>query len=79
MLRMENVSKSYQHRGGLVTALDQAQVHIPRGDFVALVGPSGSGKTAAVKELARLIAFGECPELNGIRIYEVSGSDPGAA
>ena len=56
MLRMENVSKSYQHRGGLVTALDQAQVHIPRGDFVALVGPSGSGKSTLLLMLGGMLS-----------------------
>ena len=56
MLRMENVSKSYQHRGGLVTALDRAQVHIPRGDFVALVGPSGSGKSTLLLMLGGMLS-----------------------
>ncbi len=56
MLRMENVSKSYRHRGGLVTALDQAQVHIPRGDFVALVGPSGSGKSTLLLMLGGMLS-----------------------
>ena len=56
MLRMENVSKSYQHRGGLVTALDQAHVHIPKGDFVALVGPSGSGKSTLLLMLGGMLS-----------------------
>ena len=56
MLRMENVSKSYQHRGGLVTALDQAQVQIPRGDFVALVGRSGSGKSTLLLMLGGMLS-----------------------
>ena len=56
MLRMENVSKSYRHRGGPVTALDQAQVHIPRGDFVALVGPSGSGKSTLLLMLGGMLS-----------------------
>ena len=56
MLRMENVTKSYQHRGGLVTALDRAHVHIPRGDFVALVGPSGSGKSTLLLMLGGMLS-----------------------
>jgi putative ABC transport system ATP-binding protein len=56
MLRMENVSKSYQHRGGLVTALDRAHVHIPKGDFVALVGPSGSGKSTLLLMLGGMLS-----------------------
>lgn len=45
MLRMENVTKTYKHRGRLVTALNKATIHIPKGDFVSIVGPSGSGKS----------------------------------
>lgn len=56
MLRMENVSKRYQHRGGQVTALDRAHVHIPRGDFVALVGPSGSGKSTLLLMLGGMLS-----------------------
>jgi putative ABC transport system ATP-binding protein len=56
MLRMENVSKSYRHRGQLVTALDQAHVHIPTGDFVALVGPSGSGKSTLLLMLGGMLS-----------------------
>jgi putative ABC transport system ATP-binding protein len=56
MLRMENVSKSYPHRGGVVTALDRAHVHIPQGDFVALVGPSGSGKSTLLLMLGGMLS-----------------------
>jgi putative ABC transport system ATP-binding protein len=56
MLRMENVSKTYQHRGQLVTALDNATVHIPRGDFVSLVGPSGSGKSTLLLMLGGMLS-----------------------
>jgi putative ABC transport system ATP-binding protein len=45
MLRMENVSKNYQHRGRTVKALNGATLDICRGDFVSVVGPSGSGKS----------------------------------
>jgi len=45
MLRMEEVSKTYQHRGQVVKALDGATVDIAEGDYVSIVGPSGSGKS----------------------------------
>ena len=45
MLEMGEVSKSYHHRGQVVKALDEATVHIAKGDFVSVVGPSGSGKS----------------------------------
>jgi putative ABC transport system ATP-binding protein len=56
MLRMENVSKTYQHRGQAVTALDNATVHIPRGDFVSVVGPSGSGKSTLLLMLGGMLS-----------------------
>ena len=45
MIRLEGVSKKYNHRGRAVTALDEATFEIPKGDFVSVVGPSGSGKS----------------------------------
>ena len=56
MLKMENVSKVYQHRGQTVTALDNATVEIPRGDFVSLVGPSGSGKSTLLLMLGGMLS-----------------------
>jgi putative ABC transport system ATP-binding protein len=56
MLRMENVSKSYMHRGQVVKALDEATVHIRRGDFVSVVGPSGSGKSTLLLMLGGMLS-----------------------
>jgi putative ABC transport system ATP-binding protein len=56
MLKMENVSKVYKHRGQLVTALNNATVEIPRGDFVSLVGPSGSGKSTLLLMLGGMLS-----------------------
>lgn len=54
MLRLYNVSKIYQNG---VTALDNINLHVRKGDFLFLVGPSGAGKTT----LARLIFREELP------------------
>ena len=56
MLRMEEVSKSYQHRGQVVKALDGATIDIPRGDFVSVVGPSGSGKSTLLLMLGGMLS-----------------------
>jgi len=56
MLKMENVSKVYKHRGQQVTALDNVTVEIPRGDFVSLVGPSGSGKSTLLLMLGGMLS-----------------------
>jgi putative ABC transport system ATP-binding protein len=59
MLRMENVSKSYRHRGQMVKALDNATLHIPAGDFVSVVGPSGSGKSTLLLMLGGMLSPSE--------------------
>ena len=56
MLKMEEVCKSYQHRGQVVKALDGATVEIPKGDFVSIVGPSGSGKSTLVLLLGGMLS-----------------------
>ena len=59
MLKMENVSKTYRHRGQLVKALDGATLHIPEGDFVSVVGPSGSGKSTLLLMLGGMLSPSE--------------------
>ncbi len=56
MLRMENVTKSYRHRGRWVKALDDATLHIVGGDFVSVVGPSGSGKSTLLLMLGGMLS-----------------------
>jgi putative ABC transport system ATP-binding protein len=53
---MENVTKTYKHRGRLVTALSKATIHIPKGDFVSIVGPSGSGKSTLLLMLGGMLS-----------------------
>lgn len=56
MLRMEEVTKKYRHRGQMVTALDSASFAIEAGDFVAVVGPSGSGKSTLLLMLGGMLS-----------------------
>ena len=56
MLKMKEVSKSYQHRGQIVNALDGASLDIPSGDFVSVVGPSGSGKSTLLLMLGGMLS-----------------------
>jgi putative ABC transport system ATP-binding protein len=56
MLRMENVTKRYRHRGQMVTALDDATLDITPGDFVSVVGPSGSGKSTLLLMLGGMLS-----------------------
>ncbi len=56
MLRMENVTKKYRHRGQWVTALDRASVAIRQGEFVSVVGPSGCGKSTLLLMLGGMLS-----------------------
>jgi len=44
-ITLDQVSISYTRGGEKLQVLDQLDLTIPKGDFVALMGPSGSGKT----------------------------------
>ncbi len=56
MLRMEDVTKTYQHRRQTVVALNKATLEIPSGDFVSLIGPSGSGKSTLLLMLGGMLS-----------------------
>ncbi len=76
MLRMENVSKTYRHRGKLVTALDGATLHIPTGDFVSVVGPSGSGKSTLLLMLGGMLSPSQGRVLLGAKsVYDLSPNE----
>ena len=73
MLRMENVTKRYRHRGQNVTALDGATVSIAKGDFVAVVGPSGSGKSTLLLMLGGMLSPSEGNVLvEGQSVYDLT-------
>ena len=56
MLKMEAVTKEYDHRGRAVTALDGATLDISKGEFVSVVGPSGSGKSTFLLMLGGMLS-----------------------
>ncbi|MFD2256369.1 ABC transporter ATP-binding protein [Luteolibacter algae] len=45
MISCKNITKSYKKGPNLVTPLENLNMDVPRGEFLALMGPSGSGKT----------------------------------
>jgi NitT/TauT family transport system ATP-binding protein len=54
-IRLQNVGKVYETKGGLVEACVDVNLEISRSEFVAIVGPSGCGKTTILKMVAGLI------------------------
>jgi len=55
MFSLENVSKTYRTRHGLVAALRDVTLRIAQGEFIVLRGPSGSGKTTLLMMLAGML------------------------
>ena len=54
MIVVENLSKTYQKHGQTVHALEAVNLHVPKGEFLAVTGPSGSGKTTLMNILGCL-------------------------
>ena len=54
MIRLEQVSRSYEKDGGRVEALQAVDLHLAPGEMAAVVGPSGSGKTTLLNILGCL-------------------------
>ena len=45
MISCQSISKSYRKGANTVTPLENLNLEVPHGEFLALMGPSGSGKT----------------------------------
>ena len=68
MLKVANVSRTFQSGGGTVTAVDGVSFDVPEGQFVSIIGKSGSGKTTLLSLLGTL----EKPTVGKI---EIDGND----
>ena len=56
MMELREVSKTVMSGSEPLTILHPLSLHIPRGEFVAIVGPSGSGKSTLLGLIAGLDA-----------------------
>ncbi|MGD9900869.1 MAG: ABC transporter ATP-binding protein [Calditrichaceae bacterium] len=54
MIKMENISRVYDTGRVKVDALKEIDLHINRGEFVAIMGPSGSGKSTLMNMIGCL-------------------------
>lgn len=74
MLDVQNVSKTYGSGHQAIQALDGIDLHVDRGDFVAIVGPSGSGKTTLLLAMGGLLTPTSGNVLiDGASFYDVGG------
>jgi putative ABC transport system ATP-binding protein len=73
MLELNHVSKTYRERSLQVTALDDIQLQIGKGEFVCIAGPSGSGKTTLLLTLGGMLRPSRgTVQLDGKDLYTVS-------
>lgn len=70
MLSIKNLSKVY---AGKKRAVDNMNIDIEEGDFVAFIGTSGSGKTTALRMINRMIESTEGEiTINGKNIRQMN-------
>lgn len=55
MIRLDDLTKTFQTERGGVTAVDHVNLEVPEGEICVLLGPSGCGKTTTMKMINRLV------------------------
>lgn len=55
LLELHHVSKSFRHAKGNLRVLEDINLSIEEGEFIAIVGPSGSGKSTLLRIMNGLI------------------------
>ncbi|TJY40827.1 ABC transporter ATP-binding protein [Cohnella pontilimi] len=73
MICLEKVSKFYPTEAGNYAALKENDIHIRKGEFIAIMGPSGSGKSTLLQLIGGLDepSFGSI-SVDGIQLNELN-------
>jgi len=54
MIKLDNISKIYRTKTIETTALNEIDLHVPRGEFLSIMGPSGCGKSTLLNIMGLL-------------------------
>lgn len=75
LIRCHNLTKHYKKSASVVTPLDELNLEVARGEFLALMGPSGSGKTTLLNLLSGIDhpSAGEL-EIAGVALENLRGA-----
>jgi putative ABC transport system ATP-binding protein len=52
LIQCRNLTREYRKGANIIRPLDDLNLDVPKGDFLALMGPSGSGKTTLLNLIA---------------------------
>ncbi len=55
MIRLDKLTKIFEHSGRKVVAADDISMTVPDGEICVLLGPSGCGKTTTLKMINRIV------------------------
>lgn len=73
MIKVENLSKTYEKNGKHQTVINSLSLQIPAGDFLTIVGPSGSGKSTLLLMLGGMLTpSGGRIEIGNDSLYDLT-------
>jgi len=76
IIELHNIYKYYHMGDSIVKALQDVDIHIKRGDFIAIMGPSGSGKSTGMNLVGSLdLATKGAIYLDGTNIEHLDESE----
>lgn len=75
-LKFKNVTKEYESGDTVITALDNVDFELDKGEFIVILGPSGSGKSTLLNLLGGMdfVTSGEI-DVNGRKITNMTSQD----